>query len=43
MLALEEEDVKDDDATLRWLNQNVRRRRPAPYRRRPAHYRRVCT
>jgi len=29
MLALGEEDVKDDDATLRWLNQNVRRR-PAP-------------
>jgi hypothetical protein len=30
MLALMEDDVKDDDATLRWLNQNVRRRRPAP-------------
>ena len=31
MLALGEDDVKDDDATLRWLNQNVRRR-PAPPR-----------
>ena len=30
MLALMEDDVKDDDATLRWLNQNVRRHRPAP-------------